>query len=529
MIDEQINELRTDERVITLLHTQAKVHIINAKITFAIFPRAGGKTTGVFGPRIDRLRTVMPRCQILLVSDTYDRLIDRIVPNIIGFFEDEFGMIEGVDFVKFKKPPDHFIKPLVPLSKYEHVISFNDGTALCLVSLRVSGSGNAYNAQAMLCDEAKYCDEEKLNTEVMPALRGAMKQFGHLPEYRSQWYCTDKYGPGFNWIKKKKKLMNQQVIDSVEFLQLKVYNLLNQSIEAASSKAFLLIKEAHQIESKLNRLRKKLVHYCEMPAKENVHTVGEEYFRDMKRLLKNQEYDVAILNQDPGKVEKCFYSTYSTANKYSGIEDYRSDLPFIIAMDWQFRICPMPIAQLSMLPDSAYVTLNFIDALHTLYPQGIEACVRLMCEKYKSHQNKTIQFLYDHTAIGRNPIGKVFKQIAVDEFEKHDWNVEEYYMGKAPDHDIKFEVFKEVYNNTSDLGVRINEDTCYYLDKSMEQSGTKMSGGETKKDKSTELDDSFPAEESTHFGDAGDQIVYGVCVLKLVTYNEVGGYDFIMK
>jgi hypothetical protein len=65
----------------------------------------------------------MPRSQCLLFSDTYDRLETRIVPNIVGFLTEKMGLIEGVDFVKYKRPPEHWQKPLIPLDKYDRVIS----------------------------------------------------------------------------------------------------------------------------------------------------------------------------------------------------------------------------------------------------------------------------------------------------------------------------------------------------------------------------------------------------------------------
>ena len=142
---------------VNLHDSQGLIQLINPNILYALWQRAGGKTGGGIGPRLVHLDTVMPRSQILLFSDTYDRLEKRIVPNIINFISSKLGLIEGIDFVKYKKPPDYFEKPLVPLDFYERVISFASGMCLCLVSLHVEGSANAYNAQAAIGDEVKYC------------------------------------------------------------------------------------------------------------------------------------------------------------------------------------------------------------------------------------------------------------------------------------------------------------------------------------------------------------------------------------
>ena len=133
-----------DYKEVKLHDSQAMIQIINANTTYCAWARGGGKTGGGIGPRILRISEVMPRCQILLFSDTYERLETRIVPNIINFLQDKLGLVEDVDFVKYKKPPEHWAKPLIPLDKFEKVISFSSGMALCLVSLRVEGSANAF-------------------------------------------------------------------------------------------------------------------------------------------------------------------------------------------------------------------------------------------------------------------------------------------------------------------------------------------------------------------------------------------------
>lgn len=514
---------------IQLLPTQAKVHLINAKFTYCVWQRAGGKTSGGIGPRIDRLRTVMPRSQILLVSDTYERLKDRIVPNVIEFFENKFGLIDGVDFVKYKKPPDHFATPIVPLDKFDNVISFSDGTSLCLVSLKISGSGNAYNAQAMICDEAKYCSEEKLNSEVIPALRGAI-EFKHLPEYRSQWYFTDKYGPGYKWIDKKKEKSNPHYADVIYALQHEKHRLLNLIKQNPDAKDNSIYKRrVTEFDIKCDKIRKQMVYFSEMPAYENLPVVGQEFFTDMKRVLKPYEYNVSILNMDPGKVEHCFYPSFTQKNKYKTQKDYNPTLPLIIALDYQWRITPIPVAQISTLPGSQNKTLNFINEIYTLHPDGIEAAINKFCNYYASHEVKNVVYPFDHTAIGRNPIGTTFKDVVVQTFNRNNWTVTEHYTGQAPDHDIKFERLKEFLNNQGDMGVMINELTCPALIKSIEQSPAIISGYKTKKDKRTEADLNFPAEESTHFSDAFDQVLWATIELNIISDTQRTAIDFMVR
>jgi hypothetical protein len=65
-----------DSIEVTLHDSQALIQIINANTTYCAWPRGGGKTGGGIGPRFLHLSEVMPRSQVLLVSDTYERLLE---------------------------------------------------------------------------------------------------------------------------------------------------------------------------------------------------------------------------------------------------------------------------------------------------------------------------------------------------------------------------------------------------------------------------------------------------------------------
>ena len=510
-----------DTKIVKLHDSQAMIQIINANTTYCTWQRGGGKTGGGIGPRFLHLSEVMPKSQVLLFSDTYDRLKDRIVPNIIEFLQNKLGLIEGVDFVKYKKPPENWAKPLTPLDAFEHVISFASGMALCLVSLRIEGSANAYNAQAGIGDEVKFCDEGKIAAEVLPAIRGHEDKFGHLPEYLSVWMFTDKWGPKVKWLLKKRDRIknddnNSKAVDFIYLMQMEIFRLqaeIKMAKETSNpSKFYSLTKLMGTYKSKADKLRKHVIYFSDMKPYENKATLGDFYFKRQKRICKSEmEYDVAILNKDPDKVETCFYPSFTNANKYhcKPREDYDTNLPIWTAFDYNFRISPMPVVQLGMLPASAYTTVNFIDAIYTLHPLGLADCIELFCKRYENHQNKVIHFIFDHTAIGRSPLKTTFKGEVVTKFDSLGWDVIQHFIGDAPDHDIKHQLFKRLLPMTGDNAVRVNEVTCEQLIKSIEMSPAKMSGDKTKKDKSTETDDDWPAEDSTHFSDAFDMILWG--------------------
>lgn len=498
---------------VTLNDSQALIAMVNANTTYCLWPRAGGKTSGGIGPRILHLSEVMPRSQILIVSDTYDRLTTRIIPNIINFFESKLGLVENIDFVKYKKPPDYWPKPLIPLDKFERVIMLASGTALCLVSTRVEGSANAYNAQAALFDETKFLKEEDIDTEILPALRGGEKEFGHLPEWLSKWFFTDKYGPNIKWLLAKKKLVNQRAVEVVLQLQYQIIELQKQcdDKDTPKSKVYYLDRKMNELITIANRIRKNMIYVSDMKPYENMDVVGEFYFKSQKRICKTLEYEVAVLNKDPDKVENTFYPTLTIANKYhSDRLDYDPTLPLIGAFDYNWRLCPMPVVQINELPGSLYRTINFIDYVYTEHPEGLVDAVNKFCERFSDHETKMFVFIYDQTAIGKNPLKTTFYQTVIDAFTEHGWTVVEEFIGEQPDHDVKYEAIKNWLFNMGDYAIMINQTTCEALIKSIEQAPAVIKGGKTAKDKRTETDPNFPALDSTHGSDAFDMILWGL-------------------
>lgn len=506
---------------IVLSPSQASIKLVNANVCYALWPRGAGKTNAL-GDRIDHLSDVMPRSQILLYADTFKRLEERIVPNILSFFINDAGLEEGTDFTVFRKPPDEWDKPLIPLKMYDHVISFSSGMALCLASQQVPGSANAYNAQAMLVDEAKYIKEEVINTEALPALRGAFDYFGHLPEYRSHWYFTDKYGANIKWLLAKKRLSQPDKIKAIITLQLEILRLEKkiESVVDLTTK-YKYIAQRDKLLNMANATRREMVYYSDAPPYENIAHLGEKYFRDLKRDLTAYEYSISVENKDPNKAEHSFYPELNhTIHYYSNDNDTLKGVSLIISLDYNWRITPMVVSQFSKLPGSPYTTLNVVNAIHTLHPNGgIELTVKAFTEYYSDHGTKHVYFIYDHTAVGKRPDGATFAKIVCRALAEAGWTYSELYMGQAPHHDIKMEKFKKLMSNSGDMAIRINEFRCQPLITSMENAAAKMVMGKTKKDKSQEKNLSLPAEEQTDYSDAFDQAIWAILEMKLITAN----------
>ncbi|MGN6293754.1 MAG: hypothetical protein ACTHMV_13505 [Chitinophagaceae bacterium] len=502
---------------------------MNPNVLYCLAPRASGKTSGGIGPRIVRLSEVMPRSQIGLVTDSFERIDKVLLPGLEAYWNEELGLIPDVDYVVHKKPPDHWPKPFFIPKKWDRVTSFSSGFILCEISLNVSGSGNGFNLQAVIGDEVKYWDEKKFNSEVKPAIRGGRKKFGHLPEFQSQWFFSDKFpskGADITWVLRKKDTIDQQKVDIVYTLQMEIFRLQQESKDLSRDRRYEADKKIRHIESILLELRKDLVYYCDALPYENIEILGEKYYRDQKRDLPTYEYEVAIENKDPDRAIKPFYPDFSEDHFYNTREIYDPNLPLIIALDYQYSITPIGAAQYFPLDGSPYSTVNIVNSLHTLHPAGMIAALDAFCDRHKDHATKIVYYVYDQTAIGRNPYGTTFKDTVIDHLTLAGWVVIDIYMGDTPDHDIKYEKIKEMLTIKGDMAVRVSRQFNKNMIRSIQLAPAKIVQGKTKKDKASELETAkTPPEDATHYSDVFDQLLWAIIQLRIVPLSDDPGLD----
>jgi hypothetical protein len=512
-----------------LNRSQGLIHLINANVTICTWPRAGGKTSGGIGPRVLHLSEVMPRAQVLLMSDTYERIQDVTLPGLESFLKEELGMLPDVDYVSGKKPPEHWQKPLFVPKDYEHVTTFATGFSLCEVSMNKTGSAAGFNAQAAIGDEWKYVNAEKFKAEVRPAIRGAKRLYGQLAEFQSIWLFSDKFptkGADIRWMLDQRKEVNQEDVDIIYTLQLEVLRLQKEIDELSSNEAIYKRQKMIRVcQEVMTEKRKDLVYFSDALPYENMENLGEKYFRDLKRDLSAYEYEIAIENKDPNRAVTPFYADLSKQHFYKRSNDYNPNKALIITLDYQFSITPLVCAQFDRLDGSPYTTLNFIQSMHSLHPESIDATCKKFCDAFEDHIGKDVYYIYNHTAIGRSPYGTTFKDSVIKYMEGRGWNVVEVYTGDAPDHDIKYEVIKKWLNCNSDRAIRINEIKNPFLKKALELTSVVISNGKTKKDKSGEKNNKIPPEEATHYPDAFDDLVWGANELDLVPMSEDPGLD----
>lgn len=492
---------------------QALIHIVNANVTHCLWPRGEGKTSGGSGRRIIHLSQVMPRSQCIIYTDTFKRSEEVLIPNILNFISNEMGLIEGQDYVKFKKPPDHWVKPLIQPGKFDRVVSFATGFVLCCGASGEDGSVNGFNAQSAIIEETKFVNRKRIKSQLFKALRGSLKYFGHLPEYRSVWSFTDKFEGDIEWLLKMRDKQDVTIVNAVLSLQLEVWRLQKEMEQYTSTRThYKYQKVITEKEQKLTGIRKELVYVSDGKPFANKEILGDKFYRDAKRDCDSlYEYETAILNRDPDKVQDTFYPALSRKrHQHRIMDDTDTNQPLITALDYQWRIIPLVVGQLGFLPGREYETLNIVNGIHTLHPDGgIKKTVNAFCDYYEHHQEKVVYYCFDHTAIAKRPEGDCWKDMAVKAWNNRGWIVIEVYIGRASLHDTRHE---DIKNSMTADKVMFNEERAANPLSSIKMAGAKTVNRKTQKIKSGEKSTTNDPVKQTDYSEAFDMIVVGTLI-----------------
>ena len=510
---------------------QAKALLVNANKNWILWARGTGKTTGVLGPKSWDLVHKMPRAKGGLIGKDYEQIFDRTLPEIVSVWE-QLGYIENKHW-RIGKPLDGWEKPIIPPMKWDNVISWYNGAAIHLLSLAVRGCANGLSLQWLIGDEAKFF-KQRLLKEILKAVRGLRKEFGHLPEYQSYWFATDKWTDDLSeiqWILDYKKKVNHDAVEVALDLQLEINRLRDGYEKKTDNEQKDVEKKVSEIENVLTPLRKTMINVTEASSIDNLEVLGQEYLDSQRQDLGEDEYDIAIDNKDPKRSRRGFYPGLNDdVHFYEMDNDIQYDLPLIIAADYQASISPICITQFAKLPGQMMESLNFNRQVYEEQPKGLEEACNSFIKLMHRHLDKTVYFVHDSTAIGKNPFGKTYAQLVTDTLAAGGWSVIPVYTFKPPRHGVKFEQIKKLHKNTDPIQsplIRFNKRYNDCLITSMDRALAITTAGETKKDK--HLEDTnrypdYPQRYATHFSDVHDQIVWATHVLKLVPIGHKGSW-----
>jgi hypothetical protein len=524
-----------DIREIKLTGPMARVKLIRAKETYLLASRGSFKTTQGISLYLADCTYQMPQASGIICGPSFEHLGDNTLNPLFNSLT-SYGLQEGVHFVIGQPPPKAWPRPFirVPSKKYDHIISWHNGSNQYIISLAKKGSANGISCQYGVFDEAKFMDPNDLKEIVFPAFRGNEVYYKDHPLYLSKFFATDKLAElsKINWLLDKKDQNNYRLFDIIITLQLELDRLKLEYNDAGINKRYRMEPQIAAIETRLALLRKNSTLYIESNAMDSVQILGEEWLKDKKANTSGYVFDVAYMNADPTRPEDGFYPDFNKEKHTHLLDtDYDPDRPIILAADYQHSVSPVVLAQLTTLHAIGKTrnSLNFIDALYTLAPEGLEEALKLFCMKYASHKHKLVQYVFDQTATGRRNNADSYMDIVKRVLVANGWRVHEIYTGRQPGHYQRFMDTKAWFINEKGLSMDIlmHADRCSKLIKSIERAAAKIGRkGETEKDKRHENTTQYPdldQSETTHFSDVFDMILDAVLKKKLIITIGSGG------
>ena len=455
---------------------QRLTQLIGANISVIVAGRRTGKTDSIAAPFVLRNMQRMPGSTGGIVVPTFKHGLTNTLPGLFAAWK-RWGFIRGVHYVIGRKPPKTFAKPIIEPAEYEHVISFYNGSCAVIISQDRPGSSNSLTLSWLLIDEAKFIDYNRLKEETLPANGGIKSHFGKHSCNHSILILSDMpQTQKGSWFLHYKDKMDVEVIRGIEGLIYDIWKLKERMKALKKSGKDVpkaLVYQLRHKDKQLNQLRSVATYYKEYSSIENLQLLGENYIRQMKRDLTPLTFQTSILCQRIGIAKDGFYSSMREKHKYdaSNFEyldqvaqsfyadeqcsmvngqcsmDSRADrdinplAPICIGMDYNANINWIVAGQ----PSGR--RLNVLKSFYVKFERKLPALIDDFCSYYQFHQNKTVVFYYDTTALGSNYAvnEQDFRWVIIHEFERHGWNVNDVYLGNPMRHDEKYLLINQAF------------------------------------------------------------------------------------
>ena len=438
---------------------QRLTQLIGANISVIVAGRRTGKTDSIAAPFVLRNMQRMPGSTGGIVVPTFKHGLTNTLPGLFAAWK-RWGYIQGVHYVVGRKPPKSFAKAIIEPSDYEHVISFYNGSVAVIISQDRPGSSNSLTLSWLLIDEAKFIDYEKLKDETFPANGGIKSYFGKHSFNHSIMILSDMpQTQKGSWFLHYKDKMDEELIDTIKATIYEIWKTKERVRRLKSEGKAVpkyLKRYLRTLDTNLNKMRSVAVYYKEYSSIENLQLLGENYIKQMKRDLTPKTFQTSILCQRIGIAKDGFYSSMREGHKYNASDfeyldslgydfapeamDCRADkdinplAPICIGMDYNANINWIVAGQ----PEGR--RLNIIKSFYVKFERKIPALIEEFCNYYMHHQNKTVVYYYDTTALGANYAvnEQDFHWVVCHEFEKRGWQVEDVYLGNPMRHDEKY-------------------------------------------------------------------------------------------
>ena len=506
--------------------------------------RGTGKSEGLDARFILRNVWAMPGSTGALISPSYAKAWGNTLPAIVHALA-EWGYHEGAHFFVGRKAPQSagFDKPRrSPMrDAWGNCIHFWNGTVMVVLSFSNGMSANSMSLDWLIGPEAKFLDYDKIKSEVNPANRGNVQDFGDCPWHHSVLYSTDmptvKAG---RWILDKRDEMSDPHINLIRNLyrEMKLTERLpvqNDDVRKRyrSLRADLMMARRYQppVRPMPGKDREYTVFYGEYDIFDNMEVVGKDYIWQMYRDSPELIWRTAFMNERLFRVSNCFYSALGDQHFYTPADtrymgsmgadweklctagcladgDLDMDTPLLIGFDSNAAISSACVGQ------AGNGQLRTLKSFFVKTPAKLDELVRDVCTYYQYKLRKEIIVFYDSTFVwttGNNAESYIdtIRRIFTDSA----WAVTEGYIGQTSRHDWRHEQIDRALKGDPDLLYPLfNTYNNEFLRLAMEQAGVRVGKNGFEKDKTPESTPDSPErpdEYKTHVTDAWDTLFVG--------------------
>ena len=475
----------------------------------------------------------MPGSTTGFVSANTKRALTNTLPSMFIHWE-RWGLKRNFHWAVGIKPPKSWKwqEPIFPVSNYENVISFCNGSIGFIISQDRSGTSNSHSFDALDIDEAKFIDYEQLKDESLPALRGNRQYFGKHFFHHSTLITSDmpvtKKG---SWFLDYDKKCDPEVIDLIRAHVAEI-NHIERKVKALRAKGVMppdyLRGELRRLHTKLCQLRSVAVDYREVSTIDNLVVLGEAFIRQLKRDLPPLTFQTSVLCKRIGIARDGFYSSMTEAHKYSAsnhsyldnlgydfdkLKDQSSLMdadvdpmqPICISFDYNANINWLVAAQ----PQGR--KLLILKSFFVKFERKLEELVDDFCKYYRYHKNKRVIFYFDATAKqGAYAVSKdyTFQNVIVSALRRRGWFVTEVDLGKPMAHIQKHLLINRMFAGRAKLVPMINRENNEDLLISIQTAGVYNGEKDKRGEKLAESEENL-LESRTDGSDAFDTICIG--------------------
>lgn len=373
--------------------------------------RGVAKSTVILARRSERCVRLMPGAPVAIVANTYSNLIDNIMPAVQNGWKLN-GLIEGVHYVKGKRPPTEWSKRCsVIVDDYRHVYSFWNGSVIFLGSLDNPSLLAGKSVAHLLFDEAKYASDSRA-ARVMPILRGDAITYGRCHLYGGVTITTDMPDVTegeFDWFfRYASEMIPERIIKTIQAAgELNKYRMKlireNQNPTPDVRKLARIERKIDYYTEGLLKLRKGQTFFMNISSFVNIDILTLDYAKRLyNAALEHHEFLKSVLGMRPGvRQDARFYVLFGERHKYtdgtisreaafncSQLRYLDPSRPLEGGLDFG-NMLSLVIAQ----PDGQYYRVH--KNIYTIPPESMRELADQFLTFFEGHQEKVLNLYYD--------------------------------------------------------------------------------------------------------------------------------------